>query len=248
MLREFLAACSCVLPEESEDFQDALRLLSCLPVRVGLLPAIEDDLYPVCAFSCTSAKRISSPNVWLVPVGAHDGWGLSGFERIVDKFYREDAFREQYGIGLEEMILLNCPDVKGSFTLEGGARCNVVFCRLTVPGGAPVILLIVPEAPDGCWDRIVEPFGIPCEILIDSHRGLGDWLDAVPLFRRMRETERTDLLPRLYFKGRYNKWAPPAGFRRIFTIPEPIEDGERRIRDWEKELYEIDWEAIRTLS
>ncbi len=71
------------------------------------MPAMTDDLYPVFVLSCTSARQIVSPNVYIVPVGTYDCWAKPYFEQIIDAFYEKNEFREQFAIKLDEMLLLN---------------------------------------------------------------------------------------------------------------------------------------------
>ncbi len=74
-----------------------------------------DDLYPVFVLSCTSARQIVSPNVYIVPVGAHDCWAKPYFEQIIDAFYEKNEFREQFAIELDEMLLLNNLEISSFF-------------------------------------------------------------------------------------------------------------------------------------
>ena len=79
------------------------------------MPTMTDDLYPVFVLSCTSARQIVSPNVYIVPVGAHDCWAKPYFEQIIDAFYEKNEFREQFAIKLDEMLLLNNLEISSFF-------------------------------------------------------------------------------------------------------------------------------------
>lgn len=247
MLTDFLASCIAVLDEETADFRQAAASLSRIPVSIGLMPAISDDLFPVYSLACTSARRIVSPNVYFVPTCAAGDWAKPCFEKIADSFYQEDSFREQYEIELEEMLLLRNSSISGSFRFYEGISYNVLYCHLTMPNGSPVYLFIVPLSPGDCWKEIIEPYGLKCDILIDSHKGMGDWFDSVPLYSMMRETQSVGLLPRYYFKGLFISHEAPEGFNLIYTIPETIEYsyGGRPVDDWQKRIYEIDWRENR---
>lgn len=107
MLIGFLQLCRPVLQCESEDFAQCLIDIQQQEISLGFMPAMTDDLYPVFVLSCTSARQIVSPNVYIVPVGTHDCWAKPYFEQIIDAFYEKNEFREQFAIKLDEMLLLN---------------------------------------------------------------------------------------------------------------------------------------------
>lgn len=240
MLLDFLCDCQCALENEESDYQEILSAFSNKTVRVGLMPAIIDDLYPVYALSCTSARKIISPNVYMIPVGAHNYWSKPYFEEIVDRFYKNDEFWDQYDIELEEMLLLYNPKLNRSFSLYDGTEYNVIFCRIMMPDRSVKYLFFVPETPDDCWKKIIEPYDIKCDIVIDSHKGMGDWFDSDhPLYKVILETSATKLLPRYYFRGLYISQDVPSGFNLRYAIPNPISNHGRSIG--RKKIYEIDW-------
>lgn len=243
MIYDFLSDCKCALSEEVDDFRDVLTALSKIQPCIGFMPAITDDLYPVFALLCTSAARIVSPNVYVVPVGAKDGWAKPYFEKIVAEFYAESEIREQYEIELEEMILLNTPVLDVHFLLNRDIRYNVLWCCVTMPNGSTAYLLFVPVSPEAAWKKVIEPYKIKCAVLIDSCKGLGNWLEDTKLHKAMKETTATALLPQYYFRGLYISHEPPHGFHRIYKIPEQIaDDCGRLIGDWQKEIYQINWD------
>ena len=244
MLIDFLSSCTNVLNDETFDFNDAIISLSHTSVSIGLMPAITDDLYPIYSLVCTSANKIVSPNVCIIPIGAHEYWAKPYFEDIVNKFYQEDYVREQFQIELEEMILLKHPDISESFCLNKDIVYNVLYCHLKMPNNMPVYLLIIPLKPAGCWG-IMERYELKCDILIDSNKGLGDWFESTPLYGMMRETKHIELLPRYYFKGLHISHDAPKGFELIYTIPESIEWAWHKSLQWEKEIYKIDWDENR---
>ena len=244
MFIDFLSSCTNVLKEETADYNNAIVHLSRIAVSTGLMPAVTDDLYPIYALACSSANRVVSPNVYFLPIGVHDCWAKPYFEEIVNEFYLRDFVREQFEIVLEEMILLKHPDICESFCLDHHTCYNVLYCHITMPNDSPVYLFILPLDPAGCW-KIMERYGIKCDILIDSHKGLGDWFENTPLYRIMTETNHFEVLPRYYFKGLFISHEVPKGFKKIYTIPEPISSCGQRVNDNDKEIYEIDWEESR---
>lgn len=225
MLYNFMTECQCVLKEEADDYRAQLRRLAGRPARVGFMPAIIDDLAPVYALSCTGARRIVSPNFYIIPIVTSSAWGFTRecFEKAVNEFYQDDELQEQLEIELEEMILLTHPAIERSLSLSGGTPYNVVFCHITMNDGSERYLLIMALTPDECWKRIVEHYGVQCDILIDSHKGLGDYFSAAPLYRYLRETEAVELLPRYYFKGSYvHSSRNLPGFRLAYVIREDM--------------------------
>ena len=248
MLLDFLNDCQCVLEDERSDLQEILRALAYKSVCVGFMPAITDDLYPVYALSCTGAVQIISPDVYIISVGAKDYWAKPYFEDIFNRFYEADEIREQFDIEIEEMILLYNSRLNNSFTLAEGINYNVVLCRITPPDGSNRYLLVVPEKTEDCWREIFEHYEIKCDIVIDSHKGMGDWFDSVPVYRVMRDTLLSELLPRYYFRGMYISAQPPHGFKLKYTIPDKIYHQGHAVRDWYKEIYEIDWYENRTCN
>lgn len=115
MLIGFLQLCRPVLQCESEDFAQCLIDIQQQEISLGFMPAMTDDLYPVFVLSCTSARQIVSPNVYIVPVGTHDCWAKPYFEQIIDAFYEKNEFREQFAIKLDEMLLLNNLEISSFF-------------------------------------------------------------------------------------------------------------------------------------
>lgn len=247
MIYDFLFDCKGAINNEVADFQELLQNIRNTPICVGFMPAVWDDLYPVFALSCTSAKRIISPNVYIIPIGAPNCVDAKPFfEEIVNNFYQNDEFREQYDIELEEMLLLNNPKLSNSFSTSDATKYNVIFCRITLPNGTENALVIVPETPEDCWNKVFEPYEIKCDILIDSCKGMGNVLDPTRLYKVMRETNATELLPHYYFRGMYVKKEPPNGFNLLYTIPEEIPG--QVFRNYEKEIYEIDWDENKSCS
>ena len=248
MVYDFLINCKCALNEETDDFREVIDKIQHMQNGVGFMPAITDDLYPVFSLSCMSAKTISSPDIFIIPVGTGDSGTKLYFQQIVNKFYQDDEIREQYDVELEEMILLKSSDISDCFLLNEKIAYNIVYCSITMRTEESKYLIVVLDTPHGCWQKIVEVYNIKCEILIDSHKGMGDWFEYVPLYKVMRETKRTDLLPHYYFKGLYISHEAPLGFNLMCTIPDVVVFNGHPIDNWQKEIYDIDWEENRKAS
>lgn len=243
MLCDFLSSCKCVFSDEKADFQRVINEAAG-EATIGFMPAIIADFYPIFALSCTSAKQMVLPNYYILSVGVSD-WAKAEFEKIIDDFYQDREYQDQYNVQFEEMILLNCADLKSSFTFTDGKKYNVAYCCILLADGSLKHLLIIPENPDDCWKMIFESYRIKCDILIDSHKGMGNWLESIPLYKSLRTTTLAELLPRYYFKGLYISHEAPAGFHLTYTIPEAIYKTGSAIEDWQKQIYEIDWDENR---
>ena len=66
MIDRFLSNCTCILPEETDDFREACNALAGRPMQVGFMPAITDDLYAVYALAFGRSKRL-----FLLTLGAN---------------------------------------------------------------------------------------------------------------------------------------------------------------------------------
>lgn len=241
-----LSHCECVLPDEQADFRTVLdRFDHMTNNHVAFLPAIDCDLYPIYALECTSAKSFidsDAPHVYIMPIGAHNKDSYPYFNNLVREFYENDTFVEQLNIELSEMILLKSPVVPDQLILKDGIEYNTIYCHLIMDNGKSVYLIITVMTPEDCWARIFEQYNISTDILIDSHKGLGDWFETVPLYNLMVNTKKRNLLPCYYFKGRYISHPAPEGFELVYTIPEEISN-HGVIHDFEKRLFSTGWKS-----
>ena len=244
MLTDFLAQCNNVIPDESRDFQAFLSELSELQICIGFMPAIGYDLYPVYALTCTDGRNIISPNVYILPTASRDNWAGEYFEGIINRFYEDKELNENYSLELDEMILLHSENTGYTYTLYDGTEYNVVLCRIKLPTGRNVYLILISEAPEDCWQKIIEAYSIKCDILIDSNRGLEDYYYCSALYPVMRETDNDELLPKFYFNGLYEKSEPPKGFKHVYTIQDTVLSNGGSgtpIIEYFKRIYNIDW-------
>ena len=245
MLLDFLRECVCSLPEETEDYRSVLKLFEReSEYFVAFMPSILMDLSPVYGLECTSAGRYAPPghpHVYIMPVGAHGDNSRTLFSELIQKFYFQDSLEEPEGFHLEEMILLCHPAPKDRFCITRGLWCNVLYCHLTSVRDTPVYLLILPDRPEDVWTEIVEAEQIPCDIVIDSHKGMGDWFESTPLFRCMSGTSAAGLLPRYYYRGVYISYGAPQGFTEEYRIPEEIRVHGMPLDDAYKTIYRTTW-------
>ena len=137
------------------------------------------------------------------------------FAALFKKKGAEETARDLlYGIKIEEIILMNHPELNTSIPLvfSPGCECNAIYMRLILPNGNTVYLFVLCTSPEDAWRGVVERFGIHVEMMIHSHKGLGHWFTSTPLYEHMLKTRSPHLLPRFYFKGKYISTddAPPA--------------------------------------
>lgn len=227
MLSDFLANCTALLTDEEESFYSIRSNLSASKPLICYMPSITLDLWPIFALHYTSARRYVSSNtapiVYLLPIGAHQFWAKPEFCDLVLNFYREDDFpdhRNIYNYDLEEMILLQYPEAADSLVLAELGACNAIYIRLSNDGVKDVHLFILLEDPLEGWKTIVEHYEIPVQLLIDSHKGMGNWFEDIPLFQYMTGTSKPNLLPNYYFKGKYISHPAPKGFQFLTAIAE----------------------------
>ena len=239
VLRDFLQQCRCTQDDEKSDFRNVRSILESQLSAVAYMPAITWDLWPLYGLTCAEARTCLGaevPTVYLVPIGAHEYWAANYFARLVLDFYREDIDPRgnDYGYDLEEMILLDYPNAGEHLDLAEFGTCSAVYLRLHhCTGGCAHVFLLMEDPSEG-WNRIVRKYAIPTQVLIDSHKGLGDWYDCVPLSGYMAETPE-ELLPEFYFKGKYISHHAPVGCEHLCDIPEI--DHHTRM----SQLYRMHW-------
>lgn len=226
MFSEFLNGLSCVLPDERADFMEVREALRG-GLYVSFMPAIVEDMWPLHALECTAVHRFGpqdgQKHVCIIPMGAHDFWSGPSVKRLIEDFYERDELPDgplSYGAELEEMLLLTSKDVSASVQISGAGAVQVIFAKITMQNGRQVYLFALPDEAHDAWRNIFERYGIPCDMLIDSHKGLGDWLEDVPLYASMKETARPELLPRFYFKGKYVSHGAPEGCSSVYQVSE----------------------------
>ena len=110
-----------------------------------------------------------------------------------------------YGIEIEEMMLLDSPDLNAStpLRLSRNCECSAVYFRLILPNGSTAHLFALCSTPERVWTNIIEKYNIRTEMIIHSHKGFGHWFTSTPLYEYLTVTKKPHLLPRFYFRGRF---------------------------------------------
>jgi len=227
MLKDFLKSCRCVLRDEAADLEAVVHMID--RTFISFMPAVVPDIWPLYALECTAAKSYipadRRSHVCFVPVCAKDDCGLHDFERLLNCFYADEDLDKYecgfFGAELEETILLDIGKYRSKLNIEGAGKADAVYARFEFPNGGACHLFIMACAPEECWTDVIEKYGISCDMLIESHKGFGDWFTNTPIYDLFCNTEKRSLLPKLYFKGRYTS-INHEGFRRLYDVPESL--------------------------
>lgn len=227
MLVDFMKSCNPVLSEEKTDYLDIIQEIdNNLDPFIGFMPAIIEDLWPIYIMEDTHAKQFnhhSGNSIYIIPYGAHDFLGVQGLNEIISKWYNDDEIDigEQLEMEIEETILLKSDTLQSERAISVNENAaNVVYMRLSSAKDSIVHIVILIDTPHAVWTKVVEKYSIPMDILIDSHKGMGDWFDNIPLCSVMKNTSTPKLLPLYYYKGKYISHNAPDGFSILYTIPE----------------------------
>ena len=228
MLIDFLKSCTPALQDEKEDYNHILHELSyCTDSFIGFMPSIIDDIWPVYVLECTDAVQFnhhSHDSVYILPFGAHDFFGVHSLEKLIQNWYLHDEIPEKeyyHDAELEESILLNCSDIQSKVSVDvQGNYVNMVYLKISMSNNRKVHILLIIEKSQFVWANVIEKYNIAADIVIDSHKGMGDWFEDVPLYGVIKNTKNRKLLPELYFKGKYISHEAPEGFKKAYEIPE----------------------------
>ena len=190
------------------------------------------------------------PKIYVMPVNVYECYIYKQLKKIVRNFFADDGNTPEpqekikvnflsaifsknknvevnadtlYGIEIEEIILLNHPDLVRSVPLvfSAGCECNSIYMRLTLPNGSTAYLFILCTSPEETWRGVIERFDIRVDMIIHSHKGFEHWFTSTPLYAHLVSTRYPHLLPKFYFRGKYitTDDAPPAS-----TVADVIED------------------------
>lgn len=244
MIYNFLKECSPILENEKCDFESVLKKFEKVEKSyTGFMPAIVGDIYPVFALECTSANKIVNdyvPQVYIIPIEGHGDWALLGFNNLINNFYDNDELGDEsiyYSASLEEVLLLEKQGIENHLAMSDGTGYGVVYCLITMPNGVQVDLIVMCMKPEDCWMNVMEKYDISCDILVDSNKGMGDWFFLTPLYSVMKNTSKSNLLPKFYFCGKYASGGAPPEFEPYYTIPENI----KRVTEYDKTIYLTNW-------
>ena len=224
MLKDFMKDCTCVLDEERADYAEAIADIG--DCYVTFMPEITHDMWPMYVLECTAAQKFVPAEkqiVCFVPLGVHDWWGKDEFDKLITCFYDDvDTVTNpnNYDADLIEAILLDYTNGGKKINAEGTGEADIVFTRWQFDNGAEVILLFIADTPEGCWQKIIEKYDMHCDMLIESHKGFGDWFTNTPIYDVFMNTAKPELLPELYFKGKYTSSLCAEGFERLYDVPE----------------------------
>ncbi len=252
MIIDLLCNMRPIFPEELRDFEDLRAELNVDDAFVALMPAITFDLFPVYALGCTHASRFTGSNalakIYFMPIDVADcaiyrelcerireyytGFDHSDKKETEEKRSLFSRFKKKkteekhdslYGIEIEEMMLLDSPDLNIStpLRLSRNCECSAVYFRLILPNQSTAHLFALCGTPERVWTDIIEKFNIRTEMIIHSHKGFGHWFTSTPLYDHLCQTRMPHLLPRFYFRGKFITLDDsPAGS----SLQEEIED------------------------
>jgi hypothetical protein len=234
MIIDLLCNMRPIFPEELRDFDDLRAELNADDAFVALMPAVTFDLFPIYALGCTHASRFTGSNalqkIYFMPIDVADcaiyrelcdrirkyytGFDSSNKKENEEKQSFFSRFKKKnptdnhdslYGIEIEEMMLLDSPDLSTStpLRLSRNCECSAVYFRLILPNGSTAHLFALCSTPEHTWTNIIEKYNIRTEMIIHSHKGFGHWFTSTELYDYLCRTKMRHLLPRFYFRGKF---------------------------------------------
>ena len=248
MIYDFFNSMSCVFQEEVSDYNEILDSWKSRDYHVAFMPAITMYGGTFNLFD-QKAENEGENMIWIIPAGQSNFYWLHDLKKKIESFYRDDEIDERKesnfpGIEVEEFeecILLHSNDLQNTpeRTILGS---NVLLIRLSLSSGRDTILFILLDHQDNCWKNIIEEYNIKLSWFVDSGRGTDDYFVRVNLYQLMKETSKPDLLPKLYFKGLYNKGEIPEGFQFLYALikGKPDKDGYDHWQ-WFSGVYNTGW-------
>lgn len=248
MLYDFMHSLQCLRPDEVSDYRAILNEWERKADNVAFMPAID---WNIGTYNLLEQRAgINGGNmIWLIPAGQSDFWWFKGLEADIVNFYETDEIeitkRSPFpGIEeeeFEECILLHSDALPQDpeHTIMGA---NVILVRFSLSSGRDALLFILLAHQDQCWKHIIEGYRIALDWFVDSNRGTDDYYVYTNLYQLMKQTEYPDVLPRLYFRGRFNKGPAPAGaLYRYSMLSEVDADGYDRWRSFSA-VYDLRWD------
>jgi hypothetical protein len=143
---------------------------------------------------------------------------MESLSSLIKSFYNDDDIENDtnfYGASFEEMLILRSDDMDKYYKCDFVEEANVFYTRISLKNGKYVHILCVYDSAEDFWKNIIEKHDIKVDWIIDSHKGLGDWFENVPLYRVFLETTKPFLLPKYYFKGKFISHDAPDDFALI---------------------------------
>ena len=248
MIFDFLSKLQCVRREEEADYRSILDIWKQKDNSILFMPAIN---WYTGTFNLFDQKAETEKNmIWIIPAGQADYFWLYSLRKTIVGFYETDQIdlgsRVKFpGIeaeDFEECILLKSDDLQND-RAHTILDANVVLIRLSLSSGRDTLVFILLDHQDHCWERIIEPYHISLNWLVDSGRGTEDYFVRIKLYQLMKNTKYPEILPALYFKGLYNQGEIPDGFRfRYAMLSQPDADG---YDEWEyfSAVFETGWNS-----
>lgn len=225
MLIDFLKSLVPVIEEEKSDFNDVINALMTVK-KANFMPSITFDLWPVFSLQCSETipdKCNDIPNVYIISIGEAEFFFKHELERILSNFYNDDDFEVQhtYGGELEEMILLSSSLFNEKLHVTDITDAtNVAYMRFALSNGELAHLFFVLSTTVDAWSSIFEKYKVACSVLIDSHKGFGDWMESTPFWNKLKRTANSETNPTYYFKGKFISNEAPVGFEYICDVKE----------------------------
>ena len=231
MFFEFLENCHCVFTDETSDFESLKVQIKNSESLIAYMPSITVDLWPIHVLEeMNFGKSIdgnSSPRIYIAPLGSHDFLIKNELELIINSFYQDENIKNNqnyYGASLEEMLILKSDEIKETFENSIIGSTNVIYARISLQNHKDVHFFGIYDFAEEFWKNIIEKYNIKVSWIIDSHKGLGDWFENVPLYKIFLETNKPRLLPRFYLKGKFISHDAPEGFELISELKENEND------------------------
>ena len=221
---KFLNSCSVSILEEAVDLANIRKELK-EEFCVALMPSIVCDAWPIYVLNdlMSENKKICPvPSVYVVPLGSNDYWIKDEIESLLSDFYNDKEITlapNYYDMSIEEVILLKCEEFTESLQINS-MNSNCVLVRVTTCTDKVIFILGIMGSAEEVWDNVISKYKVPVTWLIDSHKGLGNWLIYLPLYQRIKDCADCSLLPVFYFKGKYISTSAPHNFEWIMDIKE----------------------------
>ncbi len=242
MINDFFKKLTPILNDEKADYQKICGKLLSKESCVNLMPCVTFDLWPVFALQCTEASEHihchGRSMIYIAPIGEHDFYFKPSLESKVSDFYKsdEDGLELLYGAKLDEMLLLKSDEIAHTFDLGAEYQgANVIYMSFIMPNGSEAYVFFMLETMLNTWRSVFEKNSVSCEVLIDSHKGMGDWFDTTELYSHFKSAKKTDSLPAYYFKGKYISHPAPDGFLFLHSVSQSGKN------DCTSELYRTDY-------